>query len=79
MALFAGLKFYVKNTASEVDIVRRAEVIAVLKAQGGEVLDRLEALKLPPGDVMRLVVDAFTVPDKDTGIVRAQRVSVRRG
>ena len=75
--LFAGLKFHLVGTGSEVDIPRRAELAALLRQHGGEVLERLEALKLPPDAVMRLVVDPFAVPDKDTGVARA--CAARRG
>ena len=67
--LFAGLKFFVCKVG-DADLPRRAELVQLLKAGGGEVLSRLEALKLQPAEVMRLVLDPFEVPDKETGIVR---------
>ena len=67
--LFSRLKFYVLPV-NALDIPRRAELVALLKAHGGEAVPRLEAVSLGAA-VMRLVVDAFAVPDKDTGIVRA--------
>ena len=76
-ALFAGRKFLVV-TGSDADLARKAELVALLKAHGGEVLTRTEALRLQPADVMRLVIDAFAVPDKDTGIVRASAREARR-
>ena len=69
--LFAKLKFYVLPV-NTLDIPRRAELVALLKAHGGEAVTRLEAISLGAA-VMRLVVDAFAVPEKDTGIVRLAR------
>ena len=67
-ALFSKLKFYVLPV-NALDIPRRAEVVALLKQHGGDVVPRLEAVSLGAA-VMRLVVDAFAVPDKDVGVVR---------
>jgi len=72
-ALFAGLKFHVVALGStSADVPRRAAVIAALKAHGGSVLSRQDAMKLgDQGDVMRLIVDPFSITDKDTNVVRA--------
>lgn len=73
-ALFAGLKFHVVALGStSADVPRRAAVIAALKAHGGSVLSRQDAMKLgDQGDVMRLIVDPFSITDKDTNVVRAR-------
>ena len=43
--LFAKLKFYVLPV-NTLDIPRRAELVALLKAHGGEAVTRLEAISL---------------------------------